>query len=100
MEKICSEIQPLPRPLQANSAKSPPLPLVSHWRKFAQFGHSEADCRFKKSNTALFALFSLAENNMKGQIEKTFCFIFVSQKMFQNERQVRLPDFSRFNIPI
>jgi hypothetical protein len=27
-----SEIQPLPRPLQANSTKSPPLPLVSHSR--------------------------------------------------------------------
>jgi hypothetical protein len=32
MQKIlCSEIQPLPRPLQANSTKSPPLPLVSQW---------------------------------------------------------------------
>jgi hypothetical protein len=29
-KKLCSEIQPLPRPLQANSTKSPPLPLVSH----------------------------------------------------------------------
>jgi hypothetical protein len=27
---LCSEIQPLPRPLQANSTNSPPLPLVSH----------------------------------------------------------------------
>jgi hypothetical protein len=28
---LCSEILPLPRPLQANSTKSPPLPLVSHY---------------------------------------------------------------------
>jgi hypothetical protein len=29
---LCSEIQPLPRPLQANSTNSPPLPLVSHFK--------------------------------------------------------------------
>jgi hypothetical protein len=35
MHKIlCSEIQPFPRLLQANSTKSPPLPLVSHCLKF------------------------------------------------------------------
>jgi hypothetical protein len=36
---LCSEIEPLPRPLQANSTNSPPLPLVSHWAVvyFGQF---------------------------------------------------------------
>jgi hypothetical protein len=45
MEKnLCSEIQPLPRPLQANSTKSPPLPLVSHslyWRENRHFPVSQ-----------------------------------------------------------
>jgi hypothetical protein len=35
---LCSEIQQLLRPLQANSTNSPPLPLVSHWENVGKFG--------------------------------------------------------------